>query len=295
MRSLTVAAPAKVNLFLGVGPRRRDGYHSVQTVLHTLALADTVRLTPADDLTLACDPDLGIPAEHNLALRAATAFATAFGVEVLLDIHVTKRVPAGAGLGGGSSDAAAVLAGLAHWAGLPLDDKRLLLVARSLGADVPFFLVGGAALMGGRGDTLTRRLKAISAHVALVKPPAAVSTAEAYRAFDGAPLPAGEARAVADALRAQDVRAVADGLSNNMTDASASLVPQIAEALSWLGDQLGVLGSAMAGSGSAVFALCENAADADRIAHAAGERGWWAAATQTASAGEVVTEGRVAE
>ena len=80
-----------------------------------------------------------------------------------------------------------------------------------------------------------------------------------------------------------------------MTDASASLVPQIAEALSWLGDQLGVLGSAMAGSGSAVFALCENAADADRIAHAAGERGWWAAATQTASAGEVVTEGRVAE
>jgi len=295
MQSLTVAAPAKVNLFLGVGPRRHDGYHSVQTVLHTLALADTVRLTPADDLTVACDRDLGVPAEHNLAFRAATAFAAAFGVDVLLDIHITKRIPSGAGLGGGSSDAAAVLAGLAHWANLPLDNERLLIVARSIGADVPFFLLGGAALMGGRGDTLTRRLKPIAAHVALVKPPQAVSTAEAYAAFDGAPLPAGESRAIADALRTQDVRAVADALSNNMTAASAALVPQISEALAWLGAQHGVLGSAMAGSGSAVFALCETADDAERIAKAAIERGWWSAATQTASPGVVATETEVAE
>ena len=107
MRSLTVMAPAKVNLFLGVGPLRPDGYHSVQTVLHTLALSDTVRLTPADELTVTCDPDLGIPAENNLAYRAARGFSAAFGVDVLLDIHVDKRIPSGAGLGGGSSDAAA--------------------------------------------------------------------------------------------------------------------------------------------------------------------------------------------
>ena len=294
MLSLTVTAPAKVNLFLGVGPRRRDGYHSVQTVLHTLALADTVRLTPADALTVACDRDLSIPAEHNLAHRAATAFAAAFGVDVLLDIHITKRIPAGAGLGGGSADAAAVLAGLAHWASLPPDDERLLRVARSLGADVPFFLVGGAALMGGRGDTITRRLKPIAAHVALVKPPAAVSTADAYAAFDGAPLPAGESRPIADALRAQDLRALAQALSNNMTAASATLVPQIAEALSWMGERRGVLGSAMAGSGSAVFALCETADDAERIAHEAAERGWWSAATRTAPTGVVASEIEVA-
>jgi 4-diphosphocytidyl-2C-methyl-D-erythritol kinase len=290
MRSLTVAAPAKVNLFLGVGPMRPDGYHSVQTVLHTLKLSDTVRLTPADALTVTCDPDLGIPAESNLAYRAAVGFASAFDVEVLLDIRVEKRIPAGAGLGGGSSDAAAVLAGLAHWACLRLDDGRLLRLAVSLGADVPFLIEGGAALMSGRGDTLTRRLKPISAHVVLVKPPSPVPTAEAYQAFDRAPLPAGESRTVADALRTQDVPALAVSLSNNMTAASSALVPQIAEALVWLGRESGVMGSAMAGSGSAVFAICESGADAERIAQVANERGWWGIATQTAPAGASVVE-----
>ena len=295
MQSLTVTAPAKVNLFLGVGPARLDGYHSVQTVLHSLDLADTVRLTPADELTLACEPDLGIPAEDNLAYRAATAFSGAFDVDVLLDIHGTKRIPAGAGLGGGSSDAAAVLAGLAHWAGLSLDDERLLRVARLLGADVPFLLEGGAALMGGRGDTLVRRLSPISAHVALVKPPAAVPTAEAYRVFDAAPAPAGDASAVESALQAGDVGALAGALDNNMTAASEALVPEMAAALAWLESERGVWGSAMAGSGSTVFALCKDAGSAERIALAARERGWWGAATRTSAGRAVVAAQEGAE
>ena len=290
MQSLTISAPAKVNLFLGVGTVRPDGYHAVHTVLHTLALGDTVTLTPANELAVSCDVDLGIPDQRNLAYRAARAFSRAFGLDVLLDIAVTKRIPAGAGLGGGSSDAAAVLAGLAHWAELPLDDARLLEVAASLGADVPFLIEGGAALMDGRGSRLVRRFTPIEAHVALVRPPVAVPTAEAYRAFDDAPEPSGDLRPIADALRIGDVEALAAGLANNLLRASCTVAPQISEALEWLRAETGVLGSTMAGSGSAVFAICACAGDAANIAAAAEKRGWWGAATVTSGAGATVDE-----
>jgi len=290
MHSLMITAPAKVNLFLGVGALRPDGYHSVTTVMHALQLADTVRLTPADDLTLSCDTDLGIPAEKNLAHRAACAFAEAFDVEVLLSIEVCKRIPSGAGLGGGSSDAAAVLAGLAHWAGLPLGHERLQRVARALGADCAFLLAEGPALMGGRGDTLVRRLRPISAHVAVVKPPQSVPTVEAYRAFDAAPAPAGDVRVVADALRGGDVGTLAAGLANNLTASSIQMVPAIGEAFAWLSDQSGVTGALMAGSGSAVFGLCGSAEDAECVARDADARGWWAAATQTRPTGVQVID-----
>jgi 4-diphosphocytidyl-2-C-methyl-D-erythritol kinase len=255
-----------------------------------VALADTVTLTPADHLTVACTPDLAIRAQDNLAYRAAASFSTAYDVDVLLDIHVTKRIPSGAGLGGGSSDAAAVLVGLAHWAGLPLDERRLVLIARALGADVPFFLRGGAALMAGRGDEFVRSLPALTFPVALVKPPTPVGTADAYRAFDAAPQAVGEVRGVADALRFRDVSALAASVANNMTPASASLVPQIAEARAWLLGEPGVLGAQMAGSGSAVFAICASDADCERIASAARDRGWWGAATRGSADGAVVTE-----
>ncbi|MDR3686281.1 MAG: 4-(cytidine 5'-diphospho)-2-C-methyl-D-erythritol kinase [Coriobacteriia bacterium] len=290
MQSLTISAPAKVNLFLGVGSIRPDGYHSVQTVLHTLALADRVTLTPADELELSCDVDLGIPAESNLAYRAARAFSAAYGLDVLLDITLAKRIPAGAGLGGGSSDAAAVLAGLAHWAGLERDDLRLLDVAASLGADVPFLLQGGAALMDGRGDHLVRSLKPIEATVVVVRPPAAVPTADAYRAFDADPQLVGDMRPVTDSVRFRDPRALAAGLANNMIPAAEALVPAIGDALAFLRAETGVLGATMAGSGSAVFAICDSALDAERISRVAEQRGWWSAATALSAQGPVVTE-----
>jgi 4-diphosphocytidyl-2-C-methyl-D-erythritol kinase len=285
MRSLTITAPAKVNLFLGVGAVRADGYHAVTTVMHALELADTVRLTPADDLTLSCDADLGIPAEKNLAYRAACEFAAAFDVDVLLDIEVRKAIPSGAGLGGGSSDAAAVLAGLAHWAGLPHDHARLQGVARSLGADCAFLLADGPALMAERGDAVLRLLTPISGSVVVVKPPQSVPTADAYRAFDLAPAPAGDVGAVTQALDSGDAVALASAFSNNMTAASTGLVPAIGEVRSWLAEQGTVTGTLMAGSGSAVFALCADEQAARRIASAAEARGWWAAATALSPTG----------
>ena len=113
VREIVVTAPAKVNLHLGIGGVRPDGFHDVTTVLHTLEFADTLRLTPSESFTLTCDTDLGIPAEQNLALRAARLFSAQYREPAGVAIELTKRIPAGAGLGGGSSDAAAVLAGLA--------------------------------------------------------------------------------------------------------------------------------------------------------------------------------------
>jgi 4-diphosphocytidyl-2-C-methyl-D-erythritol kinase len=291
MRSLSINAPAKVNLFLGVGPTRPDGYHSVRTVLHTLDYADTVVLTPADQLTLSCEPDVGVPAEQNLAYRAAREFASRFDVDVVIDIRIAKRIPWGAGLGGGSSDAAAVLAGLAFWARLPLDDPRLVDVARSLGVDVPFLLGGGAALMGGRGDELERRIEPLEAPVVIVKPDAAVPTAEAYAAFDAAPQPQGDPRDVMAALGSQDPVALGRSLANNMIAASSALVPEIGDAVSWLAAHDDVLGVCMAGSGSAVFAVCREQATARRLELAARGRGFWAVATRTSAQGPSITLG----
>jgi 4-diphosphocytidyl-2-C-methyl-D-erythritol kinase len=285
MRGLTVIAPAKVNLFLGIGSVRPDGHHDLRSIFQTLQLHDTVHMTPADELTIACDTDVGCDLAANLALRAARAFSEEFDVDVLVDISIEKRIPAGAGLAGGSSDGAAVLAGLAHWAGLPLTDERLHHAARSLGADVPFFLHGGAALMEGRGDLLDRRLPDLDFDIVLVKPAVGVSTAEAYRAFDTDPQPEGDPLGVEDALRGGDVKALGAHLYNNMTAASLALVPEVGEALAWTRRQGGVLGALVSGSGSSVFGVCGDAHTARRVARDAEESGLWAIATASRSEG----------
>lgn len=290
VRQVVVTAPAKVNLFLGIGGIRPDGYHDVTTVIHTLELADTVRLTLADTFSLTCSEDLGIPAEDNLALRAAIAFAEEFGEPAGVAIDLTKRVPAGAGLAGGSSDAAAVLAGLAALTGRDVGAPRLAALAQRLGADAAFFLAGGAALMSGRGDEIVRVLPAISVPVVLVKPVAPVHTALAYRAFDACPVAPGSPDAVIAALESGDGAALGEALANNMTACAIALVPEVEDALAWVSTEPGVLGAAVAGSGSSVYAICSNDEVAQRIADDASKRGFWSVATATRTAGVTWTE-----
>ncbi len=146
-----IAAPAKLNLGLVVTGRRADGYHKLCTLMTTLALADTVRVAPAPSLSLVCD-DAALGGDDNLVLRAARALQTATGCTDGAAITLTKRVPVAAGLGGGSSDAAAALLALDALWGTNVPDGVLLRIARSLGADVPFALYGGAAMAQGIGD-----------------------------------------------------------------------------------------------------------------------------------------------
>ncbi|MBU4556836.1 MAG: 4-(cytidine 5'-diphospho)-2-C-methyl-D-erythritol kinase [Actinobacteria bacterium] len=282
---IRITAPAKINLYLAVGATRPDRYHDVTTILHALEFGDEIVMRPADSLSLASDIDLGIPTHENLAYRAAQAFAVALGRKADVAIRLTKRVPHGAGLGGGSSDAAAVLLGMAHLWDLEGHEATMYSVAAALGADVPFFLDGGGALYDGRGDRLVRSVPALALPVALIRPPVAISTAEAYRAFDGlaqptAPGPA----AVIEALERGSAEMLGAALYNNMTDAALRLAPVVADALALCQAAPGVQGAAMCGSGSAVFALCESDAAAREVTTSARERGWWGMVTRMQSA-----------
>ena len=169
-KSLTVNAYAKVNLTLEVLGRRPDGYHEIVSVMQTVDLHDVLELTPADGVTLECDrPGLGTP--DNLALRAAAALRTVAGVRDGVHIELRKAIPVAAGLGGGSSDAAAALVGLSRLWGLGMSVGDLTPLAASLGSDVPFFLRGGTAMVQGRGERV-RPLPGINLQWLLIVTPA---------------------------------------------------------------------------------------------------------------------------
>ena len=161
-RSVEIKAYAKINLTLEVLGRRDDGYHEVSTILQTIDLADRLHFTPAPGLELVVSVAEGIECsgselngEDNLVWRAANSLRRKTGCDKGVKIHLEKQIPIGMGLGGGSSDAAAALKALNSLWNLGMDDAVLLAIARSLGSDVPYFLLGGTALGEGRGDVVT--------------------------------------------------------------------------------------------------------------------------------------------
>lgn len=180
-RTARVRAHAKINLSLKVLGRRPDGFHELRTVFHTISLHDVLefRFTPGRALRISLDDPLRLP--DNLVLRAAHAFAERFGLRGALEMKLDKRIPAGGGLGGGSSDAAAVLLALPALTGKPASLAELTEIAASLGSDVPFFLYGGAALGLGRGEELYPLPDLPTLPVLVLAPPLHVSTPEAYR------------------------------------------------------------------------------------------------------------------
>jgi 4-diphosphocytidyl-2-C-methyl-D-erythritol kinase len=180
MTRLTVAAPAKLNLFLHVTGRRADGYHTLESLFCLIDLADTIELHDRDDATIArIDGASGVSEDDDLAVRAARALREAAGTGRGASIRVTKRIPLGGGLGGGSSDAASVLLGLNRLWSLGLARADLMRIGVRLGADIPFFLAGGAALARGIGDVL-QPMSIPTYWVALAMPPAQVSTAAMF-------------------------------------------------------------------------------------------------------------------
>jgi 4-diphosphocytidyl-2-C-methyl-D-erythritol kinase len=283
-RRVTLRAPAKVNLLLDVGSLRPDGYHEVTTVIASLEFGDVVTVADASALSLERHPEPPFERSADLCWRAAEALARELGRSPDVAIRLDKRIPIAAGLGGGSSDAATVLAGAARLWGLAPDDPVVRRVAGGLGSDVPFFLLGGCGLYGGRGDVLLRRLPAALLDVVLVNPGVSAATGAVYASFDGleqpAPLDPGRLEA---ALAAGDPRAVAAGLANDLTRAALQVAPDIAGVLEFVKTQRGVLGALVAGSGSSVFGIAVDAASAQAAADAATRVGWWAQATSTSS------------
>lgn len=203
-----------------------------------------------------------------------------------MTIRIEKHIPAQAGLGGGSTDAAAALLGAAALWDIPKDSPVVRDVAAKLGADVAFFLDGGCALLGGTGERMIHTLTPMKAPVVLVKPPTGVSTAEAYRLFDEDPvrIPAETVTQAEAATNAADVP-----LANNLTRAATTALPVIGDIMAWLSAMPGVADGSgapevlLCGSGSTVFAITESYSDALVIAAAAQKQGWWARATTLSS------------
>lgn len=248
-------APAKINLWLRVLGKRPDGYHQVETVLQTISFADTLTLTAeAGGIALTCsDPRLPCN-EHNLAYRAAALLAReAPGRGV--HIHLEKRIPWRAGLGGGSSDAAAVLRGLNQLWGLNWPWQQLLPLAQALGADVPFFLQGGTGIGRGRGDELEMLPVRPDLALVLIQPPFGLSTPKVYsdwQPLDARP-PAGDLSDLALALQQSDTQALGHLLHNDLEEPAFRLAPELATVRQKL-SQAG-FPCLLSGSGACLFAI----------------------------------------
>lgn len=265
---ITLEAPAKVNLYLEVGAVRRDGYHGVRTVMQAVELCDLVEVELGGVGGMALEVEGDAPAgEDNLCLKAAAAFARAVGEPLAGRIRLVKRIPTAAGLGGGSSDAAAVLRALNRLRGEELGREALLRTAASLGSDVPFFLLGGTALGEGRGERVSPLAQAPPLPLLLLNPGRGLETGEVYRRFDlcgGDEPPEGGPRGLIAALPLGEADMVAPFLFNSLQRAALELAPETRRLLE-RGGRAGARGALVSGSGPSVFLLAGDDASARRL------------------------------
>jgi len=261
--TLAVNAPAKVNLDLRILGRRSDGYHEVQTLLQTIDLIDELRATKtsSDVLNLQVTP-AGVVSTggDNLIVRAAKALRRHTGVNVGANLELTKRIPIGAGLGGGSSDAAAALVLLDALWGLRLQPSVLQKLAAEIGSDVPFFLTGGLALATGRGEIIRPLPDLVDCGVVVCTPPIEVATADVYDRFtSGSRLTSGRSTATVDAFaagvdKAETVVPPWQELGNDLEPVVVENWPEVGRAVTAL-KAMGPLYAAVTGSGAAAFAV----------------------------------------
>jgi len=253
MEELRVLAYAKLNLVLRVVGRRDDGYHLLQTLMCAVDLADELHLREAEGITLRVE-GLEIPPGEDLVLRAVRLLAERTGMGKGVHVRLVKRIPAGAGLGGGSSDAAAALAGLNRLWGLGLSRAELQEIGLELGADVPFFFSDSPAWAEGVGEKLTPANVPLPAAFLILVPPFPCPTPAVYRLYDELGIPFSCPVRLEDEL---------PGWENDLWPAAVRLRPRLAELRRALAG-LGGLGVGMSGSGSALFAAFTDEEDAER-------------------------------
>ncbi|WP_345621050.1 4-(cytidine 5'-diphospho)-2-C-methyl-D-erythritol kinase [Streptomyces ziwulingensis] len=271
--SVTVRVPAKVNVQLAVGPARLDGFHDLANVFLAVGLYDEVTAAPAEKLRITCEgPDAGlVPLDRtNLAARAAEALAERYGRTPDVHLHITKDIPVAGGMAGGSADGAAALVACDALWGTGASRDVLLEICAELGSDVPFSLVGGAALGTGRGERLTALEVGGTFHWVFATAARGLSTPAVFREFDrlgeGVDIPAPVAsRPVLDALAKGDAAALAVAVSNDLQPAALSLFPELADTLA-AGRAAGALTGLVSGSGPTTAFLAADANAAAEIA-----------------------------
>jgi 4-diphosphocytidyl-2-C-methyl-D-erythritol kinase len=278
--SVTVRAPAKVNVQLAVGAARPDGFHDLANVFLAVGLHDEVTATPADALRVTCaGPGADqVPLDRtNLAARAAEALAARYGLSPDVHLHIAKDIPVAGGMAGGSADGAAALLACDTLWGTGASRAELLGICAELGSDVPFSLVGGAALGTGRGERLQPLETGGTFHWVFATAARGLSTPAVFREFDrltrgtGVAEPAASADLLA-ALAKGDAEALAAAVSNDLQPAALSLFPQLADTLA-AGRAAGALAALVSGSGPTTAFLARDADEARRVAgalHASG-------------------------
>ena len=274
-RAVVVRVPAKINLHLGVGDLRADGYHDLLTVFHAVSLTDVVRLAPAEELTVSVRGDgaAGVPADaSNLAAQAAVMLARRAGIEPAVHIEIEKGIPVAGGMAGGSADAAAALLGLTRLWRLDVERSELMSIAAELGSDVPFSLQGGTAVGHGRGERLTPALSRGELHWVIAASREGLSTPAVYRELDrlraergSGPVELEPPDALLSALAAGDPERVAAAMRNDLQPAAISLRPALRRTLR-AGIDAGALTGIVSGSGPTCVFICSDASHAIGVA-----------------------------
>ena len=270
-----VRVPAKINLHLGVGPLRPDGYHELNTVYHAISLFDELTARPGDTLTLTMEGEgagsLALD-ETNLIIRAAKALAARTRVPAYARLHLKKTIPLAGGLAGGSADAAATLMACDLLWGTGLSRDELAEIGATLGSDVPFLLHGGTALGTGHGEAISPILaRPTTWHWVVAFADVGLHTPEVYRRLDalraGAwpPEPLGGADELMSALRQRSPEVLGAALGNDLQPATLDLRPELADLLK-AGSDGGALAGIVSGSGPTCVLLAADAAHAERIA-----------------------------
>jgi 4-diphosphocytidyl-2-C-methyl-D-erythritol kinase len=268
VKELHLNAYAKVNLTLDVSSVRPDGYHDIESVMHTIALHDSITLREAGNgVELVVLDGASVPADHrNLVVRTAQMLREMFGVQRAVQIELTKRIPVAAGLGGGSSDAAVTLLGLVQLWKLRLEGRQVLGLATKLGGDVPFFLEGGGAVARGKGEKLTFLPPLPSTWVVLARPRTEVLTSWAYKQLQPAAISVRpDTQGMIGAVRREDVREVGRLVHNVFEPVITAAHPIIGELKARIlkGE---AYGASMSGTGPTVFGLMANEAAARKVA-----------------------------
>ncbi len=266
---LFVSAPAKINWLLRVKGRRDDGYHEIESLMQCISLSDTLTFEPSDTITIETDAD--IPLEDNLVYKAANILQKETGTKKGASISLEKKIPVEAGLGGGSSDAAATLMGLCRLWGVEVKKEKLIEMGARLGSDVPFFIGSEAAVVTGRGECVRTVNMDKVYHLVLVKPPFGVSAGWAYGNLGSFNM---ETRGVDALIKALNAGEIVEASRLAVNDLEAPVIrthPVIGKIRAALVDS-GASVALMSGSGTTVFGVFENSESAEDAAQGLGEK-----------------------
>jgi 4-diphosphocytidyl-2-C-methyl-D-erythritol kinase len=251
-----IKAPAKINLFLKVLGKREDGFHELITLMTPVSLFDEITLTPGEEGIALSAPGSGCEERKNLGYRAAELFFQETGLKQGVSIEIVKNIPVGAGLGGGSSDAASVLMGLNDLFGAGISTGELMSLAARLGSDCPFFMLGGPCVMGGRGEIPLRKAVLEERHYLIVVPPLEISTALVYFHLKY-PLTNYDNKFKSNDVYFEQLIVPEQVLQNDLESAAFGICPELKPIGKDLLDA-GALGVLMSGSGSSVFGVFKN-------------------------------------